>query len=163
MEGAPYVSGAAIDGTMSDENVVSSLIAANAAQVALGKVAADSAANAEVRAYAALMVSEHSEMNASLQSLARRLGLHAVEEPASERQTARAAELQHELHRLEGLAFDRAYMAGMVRDHRHSMQVLSSADSSTSTPALDSAIAESITRVQAHLDRAQEIARGIAQ
>jgi predicted outer membrane protein len=62
-------------GGLTDANIVALLDAANKADSASGAVAAKKATNAEVKAFARLMMSEHHALRAAGQALAKQLGV----------------------------------------------------------------------------------------
>jgi putative membrane protein len=83
-------------------------------EVALGRVASAKASNAEVKEFASRMVTDHSRSNAELTAIASTKSLML---PTQEQVKAKHQELFAKLEKLEGAAFDRAYMIAMVEDH----------------------------------------------
>ena len=82
----------------------------SAYELASAKLAAEKASRAEVRRYAAKLVSDHEDFNGALQQLARAKG-GPVGDEASAADQKRLARLQ----RLSGLAFDSAYVREAIR------------------------------------------------
>jgi putative membrane protein len=82
------------------------------AEVELGKLAADHAKNDEVKKFAQRMVDDHSKANDELKSIAEAKGIKL---PADTDATHKAT--MRRLEKLNGAAFDRAYMQMMVGDH----------------------------------------------
>jgi putative membrane protein len=85
----------------------------NLAEVAVGHLAQQRGMNPGVRRFGDVLVADHGKANAQAMSLARR---HRVAVPRTPGLMARA-EYRH-LARLRGRDFDRAFIDGMVRDHR---------------------------------------------
>ena len=83
-------------------------------EVELGRIASTRAANAEVKEFAAKMVTDHSKGNAELTEIASTKGLTL---PTQEQVKAKHQGMIGKLEKLEGAAFDREYMAAMVKDH----------------------------------------------
>jgi putative membrane protein len=83
-------------------------------EVELGRLASTKATNAEVKEFAARMVTDHSKGNAELTEIASTKGLQL---PTQEQVRAKHQAAIDKLEKLEGAAFDREYMAAMVKDH----------------------------------------------
>ena len=82
------------------------------AEVELGRLAADRAQNAEVKKFAERMVNDHTKAGDELKSIAQSKGIRLPEEIE-----AKDRALINRLSKLNGAAFDRAYMQAMVSDH----------------------------------------------
>jgi putative membrane protein len=82
------------------------------AEVELGKLASDRAQNDEVKKFAQRMVDDHAKANEQLKQIAesKSIKLPTEVEPKDKA-------LMQRLEKLNGAAFDRAYMAAMVNDH----------------------------------------------
>jgi putative membrane protein len=83
-------------------------------EVELGRLASTKASNAEVKEFAARMVTDHSKGNAELTEIASTKSLML---PTREQVRAKHQAEIDKLEKLEGAAFDREYMAAMVKDH----------------------------------------------
>jgi putative membrane protein len=83
-------------------------------EVELGRLASTRTANAEVQQFAARMVTEHSKANAELTEIASGKSLTL---PTQEQVKSKHEGMIAKLQKLEGAAFDREYMAAMVKDH----------------------------------------------
>jgi predicted outer membrane protein len=81
-------------------------------EVELGRWALERSRSDSVKKFAQHMVSEHTNLNKDLESLADRFGM-TLPAPMSKEQTA----LKDKLSKLEGNAFDREFMRGMITDH----------------------------------------------
>lgn len=79
-----------------------------AKEVAIAKLAADRASGADVKAFAQRLATEHSALNSELTALAASKHVDL---------TARAPEPPADLASAEGTAFDRAFLALMVKEH----------------------------------------------
>lgn len=89
-------------------------------EVELGRIASTKAGNAEVKEFAARMVTDHSKSNAELTQIASTKGLML---PTQEQVKAKHQAMFDKLARLEGAAFDREYMAAMVKDHDNDVEL----------------------------------------
>jgi putative membrane protein len=83
-------------------------------EVELGRLAQQKASNAEVKEFASRMVTDHSKANDELKSIA---GGKNITLPTEEKVKQKHQGMIAKLEKLEGAAFDRAYMADMVKDH----------------------------------------------
>ena len=82
------------------------------AEVELGRLAAERAKNDEVRKFAQRMVDDHTKAGDELQAIAASKGITLPTE-----MEAKDKALMNRLQKLNGAAFDRAYMQAMVSDH----------------------------------------------
>jgi putative membrane protein len=83
-------------------------------EVELGRLATQKASIPEVKEFASRMVSDHSKANDELKLIADGKG---VTLPAEAKVKQKHQGMIAKLEKLEGAAFDRAYMADMVKDH----------------------------------------------
>ena len=83
-------------------------------EVELGRLASEKASNAEVKEFASRMITDHTRGNMELKAIAESKDLAL---PAVERVKAKHQGRIQKLEKLEGAAFDRAYMADMVKDY----------------------------------------------
>jgi putative membrane protein len=112
---APYVA------QVGTQSFVSDLIMAGMAEVQLGKIAAEQAANADIKAFGRMMVADHTKSGTELTQIASRLG---VQPPTQLDEKHR--ELVMRLSALRGAEFDRAYMTAMVEGHEKVAGILRS-------------------------------------
>lgn len=107
---------------MTPEQFVARASEAGAAEVALGKVAAQKGSTAEVRAYGQRMVTDHSRSGVELEQLAGRKGLPVTKVP-----NAANSSLLEDLSGRSGKDFDAAYAKQMVKDHDAAVALFTSA------------------------------------
>ena len=96
-----------------DRAFVEKMGQANIAEVKLGQLAAERAANAQVKQFAGRMVNDHQKANGELKQIASKM---AVQLPAD--LDAKHQELYDRLSKLKGPEFDREYMKAMVDGHQ---------------------------------------------
>ncbi|HTL30128.1 MAG TPA: DUF4142 domain-containing protein, partial [Tepidisphaeraceae bacterium] len=82
-------------------------------EVALGKLAAEKATSADVKAFGQKMADDHGKANDELKSLAQTKNVTLPTEI-----DAKHKAVVDRLSKLSGEAFDRAYMQAMLKDHR---------------------------------------------
>ena len=101
-------------GVDSDErDFVEEIAIASAAEIELGKMAAEKASNPEVKKYGQMMVDDHTKAGAELQQLAQQYNITV---PAALDEKHR--DLRDKLAQLSGREFDEAYVDAMVDSHQ---------------------------------------------
>jgi putative membrane protein len=111
-------------GVMTDANVAAVASASNMDEIETSRVALTRAQNAQVRAFAQQMISEHSAVEQRMQALLRSKGMAPQpNEPARAAMNATQETLRR-LNALSGAAFDQAYMAHQVDAHRWTLDSL---------------------------------------
>jgi putative membrane protein len=145
---------AASQGVLTDANIVALLDGANKADSAGGALAAKKATNAEVKAFARLMMSEHHALRAAGQALAKQLGV----EPKAPERDPLAPYVANEMKTLQstakGAEFDRTYIDNEVSVHQAVLDLANQARVTTQTPQLKELIEKAIPVIRKHLDQA---------
>jgi putative membrane protein len=122
------------------------------AEVEHGKLAAQNAAASEVKHFAQRMVDDHGKANAELKSLASQKNVTLASEL-----DAKHKAMQDKLSKLNGPAFDRAYMAHMAVAHKEAV-TLFQREAKTGKDAETKAFAEkTLPTLQAHLKMALDL------
>ena len=144
-------------GGLTDANIVALLDGANKADSASGAVAAKKATNAEVKAFARLMMTEHHALRAAGQQLAKQLRV----EPKPPQHDPLAPYVASEMKALQttakGAEFDRTYIDNEVTIHQAVLDLANQARVTTQTPQLKELIEKAIPVIRKHLDQAQNI------
>jgi putative membrane protein len=96
-----------------DQTFVTKAAHGGLAEVKLGTLATQKAANADVKAFGQQMVDDHSKANDELKQLASTKGITLPTDIDAKDQAT-----YDRLSKLSGAEFDRAYMQHMVADHR---------------------------------------------
>ena len=149
------------------ESFAKQAMLANKAEVKLGELAVEKAQSADVKAFAQMMVKEHTN---GLNTLKEAVKGQGVEEPAQ--LDAKHQTLYDRLSKLSGAEFDREYMKAMVDGHREVKSMVETRANRTPTTTgtsgrvssdsrLDNAVKQWATRtlptVTKHLERAEQI------
>ena len=169
---APAAQSAAAD----SKSFINDLAIAGMAEVQLGKLATERAANADVKAFGQMMVTDHSKAGDELKQVASQLN---VQPPTQ--LDPKHRDLADRLSKLQGAAFDRAYMDAMVQGHQ---EVLAKLRARSTNPhaagtaaggqgelaparqgeqALTQWATKTSPTVQQHLERAQELQKKVAR
>jgi putative membrane protein len=140
-----------------DANIVALLDEANKADSASGAFALKKASNAEVKAFAKMMMSEHHALRVQGQALAKKLKV-TPEAPADDPvKQAGEAEMTALKSAGSGAAFDRTYIDQEVGVHKAVLDLAGKAHDQTSNAELKTLIEKAKPTIQKHLDRAQEL------
>jgi putative membrane protein len=164
---------------------VNDMTIAGLAEVQLGKMATERAANPDVKAFGQMMVDDHTKAGNELKQVASQLKL---QQPAQLDQKHK--QLADKLSQLQGADFDREYMNAMVQGHQEVLGKLRArADIKVPAPgaaagqhaagehpagagspavghgeqALTQWAAKALPTVQKHLDRAREVQKEVAE
>jgi putative membrane protein len=95
-----------------DRDFVENMLHAGMAEVELGKLAMERAANTDVKQFGSMMVQDHSKSGEMLKQIASQ---HAI--PAPSQLDEENLDARNKLSRLQGAEFDREYMNLMVQKH----------------------------------------------
>jgi putative membrane protein len=164
--GAPGAGGGAPAATpkggLGDSNIVAVLDEANKADSAAGAVALKKATNAEVKAFARLMMAQHHALRVAGQELAKQLGVT----PKPPERDPLAGYTRTEMNELQktpkGPEFDRTYIDHEVSVHQAVLDFANQARVTTQTPELRDLIEKAVPVVKKHLEQAQEIQKKLA-
>jgi putative membrane protein len=137
-----------------DTEFVRRALEAGQQEVDFGKVASQKAANAEVRAFAARMVEDHTTANAELLSMS---APTAAPAPTSEKATAVRA-----LESLSAQAFDVAYLARSVRDHESAVMLFEQEAADGNDERLKLWAQQKLPKLREHLDMARSLATKVS-
>lgn len=110
-----------MDVSRADRDFVNDLTITNMAEIELGRMAAERAANAEVKRFGQMMVDDHTAAGNKLKPIATE---HSIPMPADLDDEHR--DLRERLSKLQGAEFDRAYMKAMVDGHEEVLGKLES-------------------------------------
>ena len=108
--------GQAQAGAAGQKQFVQRMLMSNAAEIQFGKMGAEKGTNDEVKKFAQMMVTHHTQANEDLMPLAKQ---HGLDEPA--KLDAKHQAVADRLAKLEGAAFDREFMTVMVTSHRETV------------------------------------------
>ena len=120
----------------------------------MGELAKDHASNAAVKEFGQRMVDDHTKVNDELKSIAGRKSITLPAEMGAAEQAA-----YDRLSKLNGAAFDRAYMADMVKDHRADITEFRRESEHGADPDLKAFAAKTLPTLEEHLRKAEEAQR----
>ena len=98
--------------SMADQKFMKEAADGGMAEVELGQLAAQKGSSDDVKKFGQRMVDDHSKANDQLKQIASEKGVSLPQEPSAKHKATK-----ERLSKLSGSAFDKAYMADMVKDH----------------------------------------------
>lgn len=120
-------------------------------EVQLGQLAAQKASNPDVKAFGQKMVDDHQKANDQLKQAAAKGNFALPTEPAA-KDKAEAARLE----KLDGAAFDKAYMMHMVADHKKDVADFQREAKSGQDEQIKDFAQQTLPTLQEHLKMAQQ-------
>lgn len=136
-----------------DQKIVTDMARANMAEIEAGKLAVSKTQNAEVKAFAQQMIDDHTRALNDVTQLAQNKGVILPTEPDSKHKAMAA-----KLGKMEGAAFDRAYMAQAgVSDHTKVHGMLTKDQGRAKDPDVKALAAKMLPTVAQHLHSAKEM------
>jgi putative membrane protein len=135
-----------------DMDFMSTADLAGLAEVELGKLAQTKAQNAEVKKFAALMVTDHTKAGDELKALGKKKDF----KPATEMDSGHKATME-KLKGMTGADFDKAYVDAMVDDHEDAVDLFKSHSESGKDPELKAFAAKTLPVLQGHLNMIKDI------
>jgi putative membrane protein len=146
-------------GKWTSPNTVGFAWAANDGEIQVAKLAETKATNAEVKAYAKMLVTDHTKMLADVKDLATKNGLSpdTTMDDVKDLMGHSRDELKDLTDKAKGADWDRDFMDKMVDDHQKVLDKLQDAAKSTTDSTLTKALTDASGKVQEHLTKAQAI------
>jgi putative membrane protein len=143
---------------VNDAQIASIVVTANQVDIDAGKLAASRSANREVKAFAQLMVTDHTGVNKSATDLVAKLKVSPEDNPTSQSLKSDGAKNLAHLKTLKGAAFDKAYVDHEVAYHQ---QVIDALDKTLIPGAANSELKALLVKVRpafvAHLEHAKRL------
>jgi putative membrane protein len=121
-------------------------------EVELGKIASTKAANAEVKKFGQMMVTDHSKANEELKALAQKKGWTLPTEPDSSHKST-----MEDLRNRVGADFDQAYVDEMVDDHEEDVAAFEDKAKNATDPDLKAFAEKTLPVLRKHLDAIKAI------
>ena len=117
-EGSGSGSAAPAAGGLTDPQIAAIVVAANQVDIDAGNLALKKTKNADVKKFAQLMVTDHTSINKAAVDLVTKLKVTPEETDASKGLVSGGAENRAKLEKLDGAAFDKAYVDNEVAYHK---------------------------------------------
>lgn len=144
-------------GMMSASDIAGIVATANEGEIAQGQAASSKATSADVRAFAQMMVTDHTAALASARDTFSRNNITAGDNDTTRTLRTTSDTTIRNLGTYSGAAFDRAYMQSQVDMHQWLLTNLDTVFIPSSRGDLRHLLETQRTAVAAHLDRARQI------
>ena len=155
LSGAAFAQGAA---KPTDPQIAHIAYTAGELDIEAAKQALSKSTNKDVRAFADGMVSDHTAVNNKALDLVKKLNVTPEDNDTSRALSKAAAEKRAELSKLDGAAFDKAYMANEVAYHKTVNGALETTlIPSASNPELKSLLQTGLKLFQGHEQHAEKV------
>jgi len=135
-----------------DRHFVEETASVGMLEVELGKMAQEKSQSSDVKAFAQHMVTDHSQANDKLKSLATSKGIQIPAELQAEHKAKRDA-----LAKLSGEAFDRHYMDDMVKGHEATVTKFEHEIRTGSDDDIKQFAKDTLPTLREHLAQAQKV------
>lgn len=122
------------------------------AEVELGTLAQQKAANQKVKDFGGMMVSDHSKANDEMKALAKSKGITLPDSIDSKEQ-----KVKNDLSAKMGADFDKAYVSNMIDDHKEDIKEFEDASKNLKDPDLKAFAVKTLPTLKMHLDAIQKI------
>ncbi|BBD58039.1 outer membrane protein [Nostoc sp. HK-01] len=136
----------------SDRQFINEAAQGGLAEVQLGQLASQRAANNAVKQFGLRMVKDHTQVNTQLKQLAARKGVKLPTTLNRENQ-----QLQQRLSKLSGANFDREYMTHMVQDHQKDVSAFQTEAQQGQDPDVKAFASQTLPTLEEHLQQARSI------
>jgi putative membrane protein len=122
------------------------------AEVELGQLAQQKAANAKVKDFGGMMVTDHSKANDEMKALAKSKGITLPDSIDSKEQ-----KVKMDLSAKSGADFDKAYVSNMIDDHKEDIKEFEDAAKNCKDADLKAFAVKTLPTLKMHLDAIQKI------
>ena len=142
-----------------DAQILAFAATANSGEIKEAKLAQHKATNPAVKKFAALMIADHTKMQADGKALATKLAItpDTSKSDVSDLAKAGSKDIKDLSNKKVGKDWDEDYMEMQVDTHQKVLDKLNDASMSAKAPELKSALTEAIAKVQDHLTQAKQI------
>ena len=155
--GTPGAAGTAGEASLADERgFMEEFAKGNRTEIEVSRLAADRAANPDVRQFAQTLVEDHTKAGEALQRLA---GSHNVTLGAEA--TEIDQDLYDRLSKLTGAEFDREFIEAMIDKHENGLNTLQDKADDAEHAGLKQWATGTASTVRQHLARAKEIQQNL--
>jgi putative membrane protein len=138
-------------GSPADNQFIMRAAQGGMAEVELGKLAQERGSSDAVKQFGKRMVDDHGKANEELMRIAQSKGVTVSTSLDSKSQS-----MKDRLSKLNGAAFDRAYMSEMVKDHRTDVAEFQKESNSGRDAEVKAFAAKTLPTLQEHLRMAEE-------
>lgn len=124
----------------------------NIAEQEMAEVAQERAAREDVKEYAKHIEQDHEKANEKLKSIAERKNVELPDEPNKPHK-----QQKEQLSKLEGAAFDRAYLKAQVQAHQKTIKTFEQQARTAQDPEVKQYAQQALPTLREHLEQAQQL------
>jgi putative membrane protein len=139
-----------------DRHFIMTAAQSSANEVALSQVAADHASNPDVKAFAAQMITAHTQLNSEIQSLASQKGVDITK--AVEKGNEKGVK---SLSEKSGTDFDQAYVKAMVSGHEDAAKLFEKESTNGKDPDAMALANKYVSTINQHLEHAKGLQKAV--
>ncbi len=155
MAGAMTGSGGSNDmQSMKDKTFLRKAAAGGMAEIQLGQLASEKGGSQAVKDFGQKMVTDHTTLNDSMKPICESMGVMAPKKLNKKDQAE-----YDKLNGLSGDAFDKEYVAYMLKDHHMDLREFRAESASAQDPALKAAVEKGQQVIQEHLQMVEKMAK----
>lgn len=141
-----------------DAQIASIVVTANQVDIDAGKLAQRKSSNPEVKAFGKQMVTDHTAVNKQATTLAKKLKLKPQDNPTSQSLKSGGANNLKNLAKLEGAAFDKAYVDHEVAYHQQVIDAINKTlIPSANSEELKKLLTTGLPLFEGHLQHAKQL------
>lgn len=156
--GTAGTAGTAGSAAAPDAGFIQDQLAEGEAEIALGKLVQERAANQQVKEFGQMMVRDHQKAGAELKELASK---HSI--TMERKDHGDHADVQERLAKLSGAEFDREYMKAMVDDHQDAVNEVERKAENADNPEVRQWASKTLPTLRQHLEQARQIQEKLDQ
>ncbi len=147
---------------LNDGQIVDILQTVNKLEISTSDIALKKKGTLQLEAYAQYLIDQHEKKMDELKELAARLNIKTEASPISEKLSAERKEMVDSLGKLQGEAFDKAYIDAMVNSHEGGLHLLETMLIPEAQNAqLRDFVVQFKEMVEHHLERAKEVQKSL--
>ena len=147
---------------MTDGQILAAAGAANKAEIGASTAVAKATKNAKVKAFANMMVKDHTAMNKEAMAMAKKAKLSPEEGEMSRMVQSGSDEAMAKMKELKGKDLDKAYVEQMTQDHEKVLKLIDDAMTATKSDTFKALLTKHRAKVQMHLEHAKTLQSSMA-
>ena len=144
-----------------DAEILTLVSHSNSAEISSSKLALDQAQNAEVKAFAQMMIKDHTAMEQQGTKIGTALGVSVAQTGKTEDSREDTSKELDDLRQARNAQFDQQYMKFQVETHEKTLKLLQDQQDRAQNAELKAMITQAIPKVQQHLQRAQQLQKTV--
>lgn len=145
-----------------DGEIMTLVSQSNDAEVSSSQLALRNASNAQVKQFAQQMITDHTAMQKQGAQIGKALGAQGTGSDSTQNKEHTMHDQLGDLQDKKGADFDRAYMDMQVQAHQKTLEDLRSFQAKAQNAELKTMITNAIPKVEAHLQKAQQLQQTVA-